>query len=1310
MVAEIKRDLINLTCKGIMSNVSPDIIPEGYFPFLGNVRIFREGIIQSRPSIDITGNLNPFTLDLVHSIKKLKDKSVDLTSYIIGAGTGLYAGALAAPNLIESGFNGKRLHIVEYRPENSVDAYLYLTEGSKFRSVGVDNVSNHVGIDPPKIPVSVEIDKPLRKIIDEIGNATFASWVNGGIAGITSNVNRVNTTILAILLDGAAPNFCSIIPNSIVNIQEGCILNLGGTEDIFVEEVKKSTIASGVCTIASVKYVVGATGKCTIDLSTPIEDIVVGSILYINASEYVKVQEVITGSNGTMSIVVTSVGAFAVGNSIEGANSFRTYITLNHIAGEAIQTDSLQSSIGASGIGTLTKTANFDFTNVNNRALTSDDYLHTSILVTDISQIEEVQIQLDIDASTNDFLHNWYFYVLRPDDLLPAAELTTNTLAVQQQVINRRDLGRLYNEMPLRNRIPIGDMDLYDRFADFGDIFIPNVDGQLPLGNAQWAEILIPLKSFQKSGSDESRGLKDVKAIRFSIKTKGATDIRLDSIWVGGGYDLSSVDDSGIINPYRYIARYRESKTKRVSNWSPIPRIGSFNKRTRNLLSIPISPDSRVDKVDFARKGGSVTDFRILGTKDNDATKFVDSISDFSLFDNPKAFRFTTPDSIGESDFYKPFAILDKPKKGTCNVVGNKLVVIGGDNLNISYPPMTKIIVNNILTRFYLSPTSNTEVELLDNLGTLNNVKFEIQEPLLTGQALPIIIGPFGLGYTGLMILGAGDKNAAGTVYWLDGNSPDTMSDLNKLEITPSSEPIIGGVMYDGLPYFWTTRRAWQLIPQVSENGILTFVAKEIANSVGLASRDLICASDGNYIYYLRRDLTGIDRVQGIGNPQSITNDFISNIFINSGKKNEAYKVTNIAFMTPPDFDLLNEQFLTIAGGYLYYRYKNIFGTINIAVYEIASNRWVSIDTYPSDIVGSIHGLDNENDYRILLGQRGTIATYVDTPTIFDTNAEVRFVLPTRRQGDIRLIKEYKEIVIDFESGNTTLFPNNNFSFEEVYKDGTLALNNNVNVINNSGRQLSIIDIQGGIGRESRDILTSFYWTSGKILKFYNVDLSYVIKQAETKRRRNELIYGDNFENKFIQGVKILANTNGLEKVLDIYDEFNIKQDTITIKHDREMVIAYAFSKPFISHAIQIIPIDDVLFQEYEYILIYDKEPEAGKIWEGQENNYGTPNIKQAKKVHIDYRSNNIVILKLSLDNGIYDEYELPNTNNKRVEYIQFLKPKKFKHLKPRLESDANFQLYRNGCKIFITDLTLPSDYIIKNPFGDDSNVTDVRI
>lgn len=324
-------------------------------------------------------------------------------------------------------------------------------------------------------------------------------------------------------------------------------------------------------------------------------------------------------------------------------------------------------------------------------------------------------------------------------------------------------------------------------------------------------------------------------------------------------------------------------------------------------------------KIDIARFGGTLSDFRLLGSVKNDGTTYTDTSSDRLIADNELAGRLELGNTNAVFDYYKPFVIIDIPKKGVASIVGTRLTWVSGDILNITYPRGTQVLLNGKVNTFYTNPDTALTVDLELDVGNLVNAEFEIKEPLLTGQPLPIVFGPFGEGNFGLYFFGLGDKKNAGTLYWLDGNSPGTMSDLNRLEITSPSEPLMTGVIYDGFGYVWTTRKSFQLQPTFNGQDF-SFIARENANSRGVYSRYAI-AVGRDYIYHLTENADGIVRVQGNGNPQYITAGTLDNLFYNNGRIPSVITLVDGTIIYPPDFTKVDDLRFFYTKDYLFFRY-----------------------------------------------------------------------------------------------------------------------------------------------------------------------------------------------------------------------------------------------------------------------------------------------------------------------------------------------------------------------------------------------------
>lgn len=1287
---EIKSESIKFLCQGFAPGIANDLRPQNKFLYLQNIRVITEGVLESRPPIEQFLTLNPLPANVPHTIRTIVDEANNSFLRIVGAGQELYTGNGLVLEVKAGGFSGSPLFTVDFRPEQSIEAYLYIADSQKFVKVSVSNILLDVGINSPTKAATWSFSKPERKIIDKIGTGSDVDWNNlTGSANAPTLQVRVDTVIDAYLADGALPNFVTIVPDDGTNIQKGSIVTING-QDRIVEEFSPSSVNAGVATIAKISYDLGISGSCTIVLSISSAEIRKDSILLLNNVEYVRVEDVTRDSNNIPSVRTTTVGTYAIGNSVDGVPSFRVFTDVAFAAGNTIKNDSIKTNINAEGVSSITKNINIDLLNtgIAGKPLTLEDVFHIS-LIADPTKISEIQVQLDVDDGT--FAGNYYYYPIIPNFFTASVAQTSSILPVIQQTLQRQELldrldrsARNIYDRVQRNSESGG----YDPGIDFDDIYrrLLESTGQTTVetvtGQLQWTELAIRLIDFKRAGSDNTKTFKDVKAIRISVSATAMLDVYVDSIWVGGAGALDSSDQVGFL-PYNYVWRIRNPATRDSSNWSPPLRAGI--KVTRGNIELSF-PDANITypanyRIDVARFGGTVSEFRIVGSIINDGSKFIDTSSDRLVQDNSLAGRFSehgAKDAI--FDFYKPFAVLDKSKSGVCDVVGTKFIRVSGDFLNITYPRGTQIVINGIANKFYTNPIDTEQVELEKDMGSLDNVKFEIQEPLLTGKPLPVIFGPTGEGFLGLFIFGLGDTNAAGTVYWLDGNSPDTMSDQNRLEITSPSEPLITGVIYDGFPYVYTNKRSFVLQPTISSEGDFSFVAREAANSRGVFCRNSICVAP-DYIFLLSENADGIYRVQGNGNPQNITNAGFASLFYNNGKEPEPLILSNGNTINPINFTLVDEIRFFATGDYVIFRFIDIEGEPLVLVYSTKLNDFISRDVYNIDI-NAFYKEEVKSNTNILVGIGNEIGKF-GTNAVFE-NEVVSQILPfSFDAGDSRFIKEFKEIIIDADNGTEGL------SIRNYYNNGVI----NDPVFNIAGdvqhaRQHFIIDLQDekGKGKLVKNITTQFEWLISSGVKLYEEKFYLIPKGDFIENRSSDTEDGGDIGEKLWQGVIIKADTFGEDKLLNYYDDNNELKASLTINHDGEKTIAYSFNTPFISHTIKRTSDDEILWIPLVEAYVFDREPEEASVWEGEFNTHNLTGLIMIQRFAIAYRSNADATLKLKFEDGAEQVYNniFPNSNGEYNKEFFFAVPKKWKACKYRIETEGKIRLYKRDSEVWM--------------------------
>jgi hypothetical protein len=236
------------------------------------------------------------------------------------------------------------------------------------------------------------------------------------------------------------------------------------------------------------------------------------------------------------------------------------------------------------------------------------------------------------------------------------------------------------------------------------------------------------------------------------------------------------------------------------------------------------------------------------------------------------------------------------------------------------------------------------------------------------------------------------------------------------------------------------------------------------------------------------------------------------------------------------NIDRLSEFTLHYCNSLIYFRYYDSEDNLVTLVYDTKSNRWICKDSYVSSIVGGFYEENTEGDYKTLVGVFGQIASFLDL-TNYETSEETVprsiVLIPDRNQGSNRFQKDYREVVID------AINPVNDL--ETVFIN--IGIDNNVDplildeaFINDnpiSERDLFIYNIEDGI--KCRSISTHLYWNLSSVVKLFSIEYNFIPKPERINLRPTDLDDGQEFGNKFIQGVTIRTDTRGINKSIQIY-------------------------------------------------------------------------------------------------------------------------------------------------------------------------------
>ena len=1228
MLKPFQRKIIKFGSRGLQICRPVDDLDENYYLSLRNIRVYQDGALRTRPGL--TARTAATIADTpIHSIRVLNDDiagASQVTAAIVGAGTKLYTSnaAFTVLTLKDSGYSGNYLSLVPHRPDNSPEPWMYVGDSARMRKVNVGGTNYAIGIAPPNTPPTAVLGVPSRKVVQDFDTA--ADWTQGGTAGAPTSAanNRVNTTIAAILYDTGTTGWALVKPTAMTaDIQPGLRLTFGATAETAVVENVFNPISDS--TIGSITYDSGTSGACTIQLAAPSPTgIELNMMLYDSTkTEYVRVLSFTVGPDGLVSFRCSTVATFVAGDTIQGLASFRAYLTGTRAAADALKATYTTTNVTV-GVGYVTATAALDLTTTgtSGRPLGDQDEMHISIRVSDLSLLKEGRIELDVDASTNDFTKNYYYFPFRANDLTPAVAGTITTISNRQQILIRRrvDLGsslanhidRAHSTDPFGRDAPVIDDVNLATENSFETVTTDLPPGQTTTGASQWTELRFKLDpgTLIRVGADGSRSLKNVAKIRVQVDVTGTIDLDMDSWWVGGGYGPDSLDF-----PINYRWRYRSSTTGAVSNAGPAMRQAIEPHRESVALSaLTASADAQVDKVDIYRIGGTLLDWTYVGTVANGTTTFTDVFLDTELLSN----------LVLETDNWQPFPVLDVPRAGTCSVSGTKVTQTAGDTFNTMWAPGSIIIIDGVPYTLFASPSSTTVLETAENVGTKAGVNFQLPAPTLMGQPLPTLFGPYGGGATGIFMFAVGSPQQPGTLFWTKGNNPDSAPTANQLEITSPSEQLVTGCVYDGRPYVFTSERMYVINDNFG--GSSDFIAQEVRGGRGALSRWGIAV--GDKIYFIAKD--GIYATIG-GDPVCITDVGLYNLF-----KHDATDTNNtdLFSVAPIDYTASDAMRLSFFNGYLYFTYKTSGGVFETLIYDCKRESWTQEQTVPR--VSAYYGIEGKGFNSLILGGiNGKL--YAPVLDANDDSATVGTRIFTRFEdmGDPRVQKLFRDIVFDYDRGSETIFINVYINNDPVSAVAAFTLTTG------TGRQQSILDLNAGAGFLAKTVALEVIWLTNNAtaVKVYGWNPSYVEKNERIESRFTDWTDAGTPGDKRVMGFMIDADTYGVDKIIQLQYDGGTLGQSVTINHNGQRRKSYAVIAPFNAKLLRISPQDEVPWYLEDLDWITEPVPELLQL-SPDFNDAGDPRAKwlQGFELEADTQSNNVT-LTLQGDGAILETF-----------------------------------------------------------------------
>jgi hypothetical protein len=547
-----------------------------------------------------------------------------------------------------------------------------------------------------------------------------------------------------------------------------------------------------------------------------------------------------------------------------------------------------------------------------------EDYLHFSVLVDQLQNLTELKLQFDISDGT--FNSNYYYYSVRPSDLVPATQNTVTQLGAIQAVMQETQV----NAQTLPLNLSISQ---------------PTVAGA-----SQWSEIWTPISGLTRVGGDATKTLATINAVQILVNAANTINVAVSSIaFVGGGQP--DVGDVG--EPCRYRVIPYSSVTGAKGNPSPDMRYGVTARRQQVQVTIPSSVylggDAQIDTWLIYRWGGTITQWRWIGQTAAvpAGTTWQDNYDDAAASaGNPLEF-----------DNFEPWPSVDVPFNNfALNLVGfyadvnvsppgnvarflpGNLVLIGGTTAFTLRKRPFLPFGTGTLYRFEFNEC--TAGIFAQGFGV--NVPLQIYEPEISRQFLPYMWGPDANG----VVFACGDPLRPGTLYGSKPYAPDSAPDSYNQEICPPSEPLLGGIIIDGLSYVASSERWWALYPQL-DNPAQRYAPQQAPLVRGLLS-PYGASTDGKEIFWWAGD--GLwSSTKG-----SLIDEDLYTLFPHEGIVGApaVYGTPPLGrTQNPPDYSRAGTFRLTYWNDYVYAVYQDSSGAYSNLIYDTRRDCW-AVDQY----------------------------------------------------------------------------------------------------------------------------------------------------------------------------------------------------------------------------------------------------------------------------------------------------------------------------------------------------------------------------
>lgn len=736
------------------------------------------------------------------------------------------------------------------------------------------------------------------------------------------------------------------------------------------------------------------------------------------------------------------------------------------------------------------------------------------------------------------------------------------------------------------------------------------------------------------------------------------------------------------------------------------------------------APDANV-VIDVYRFSNIVSRWKQVAISLASGAAFTDNLADSVILNAPEPSQAVNPlTGITHFNLFQPFVLPDVGHFGTLSLAQNgagKWIVtwVSGDKFNPNWLPGSSIGFNNAPPFTIYQVIDNQHIELTEDasrVGAGGPYPYAVQTgTLMAGQPLKHIWGPYGTGQTGIYIFGVGHPYAPGTLFWCNGNDPDSTDTYNSLEVTDPSEPLMNGCMYNGISYVWSTERMFQIVPSLTVAG--QFIVQEIPGGRGIwMEYSLTVQSTGIADFSITwRGKDGIYDYSAGAGLRSLTADTMFPFFPHDNQPGIPPTtlfpfISSVAEPVPAPDDLqFAFQRLTWFDGYLFYDFLGNVSAVNQSwtlVYDGRAGGWICLDRYSFNRQ-ICRGIEiAANNLKI-----GIANVLYDYGGASDAGQDIacRMISRADDYGDGRNQKQLGDVMID-------LAPTAN-AVSVAAKLLTAYHNTSTNLAAMTGvsaRTQFIEDFASGGGLYSITAGLDITWTANATgtATLYQWELAYLIKPELTRARATDWD-DDGYEGaKFFQGFILQANTFAAPATLTVqYDGGSVAQAFLNVNHATELELPYTFTAPFIAHQVRIISDTPIaMMSPFRIRWVWEPAPELAKNWITQPTSHGFRGYFHHRDTYLAIQSTDVVVLKIQPDGAASFNVSFASTGGLVLKPYSPLPAAKCKLSQYFVTSCTPFRLFVKDSELRVKEWGNSGPFQVMKPFGDLSFEKGARI